>query len=261
MAARHLAMANRDPTDRATIRATDLHRAHAASGSTDRKAGNLATARDDVLAQVADRLSAHNLGHPVRVGIDGVCGVGKSTFAADLAEYLAKSGRSVIRLDSDGFHHLRSIRHRRREDPARGYYEDAYDFDSLRDLALVPLGPAGSRRYVTRVHDLASDAVVRDWASAPIDAIALFDATFLQREDLRDYWDEVIYLDAQLERAQARGTARDQDALGGPDQAVLAYQTRYMAACRLYLTEQNPRERASVVIEYDDPGNPRLVRG
>jgi uridine kinase len=51
--------------------------------------------------------------------------------------------------------------------------------------------------------------------------MVLFDATFLQRDDLRDHRDEVSYLDAQLDRAQARGITRDQNALGGLDQALL----------------------------------------
>lgn len=77
---------------------------------------------------------------------------------------------------------------------------------------------------------------------------------------LREHWDEVIYLDVAIERAQARGIARDADGLGGPDAAAMAYETRYMAACNIYLAEQNPRERASIVIEHDDPENPRVVR-
>ncbi len=37
---------------------------------------------------------------PARVGIDGVCGAGKSTFADQLAECIAALGRTVVRLDS-----------------------------------------------------------------------------------------------------------------------------------------------------------------
>jgi uridine kinase len=216
--------------------------------------------RETVLVDVAQRLCARDLDHPLRVGVDGICGVGKSTFANQLAEHVTALGRPVVHLDSDGFHHVRAIRYRQGRESARGYYEDAYDFDSLRDLALIPLGKGASRRYAARVHDLVTDAAVREWATAPVGAVVLFDATFLQRDDLRGHWDEVIYLDATIERAQARGTARDAAALGGPDRAASAYETRYMAACRIYLAEQNPRERATIVIDHDDPARPRLVR-
>lgn len=210
--------------------------------------------------EVARRLCAHNVDHPLRVDIDGVCGAGRCTFAKDVSERIAALGRTVVRLDSDGFHHVRAIRHRQGTGSARGYYEDAYNFDALRDFTLIPLGANGSWRYATRVHDLETDATVRNWATAPVDAIVLFDATFLQRDHLREHWDQVIYLDATMERAQARGIARDAEALGGPDNAAAAYDTRYLAACRIYLAEQNPRERASIVVEHDDPAQPTLIR-
>ena len=158
-----------------------------------------------VLLDVAGQLCARDPGHPLRIGVDGVCGAGKSTFADRLAECIMTLGRPVIRLDSDGFHHVRAIRYRQGSESARGYYEDAYDFDAVRDLVLLPLGANGPHRYASRVHDLATDEIVREWAIAPADAVVLFDATFLQRDDLRDHWDEVIYLDATMERAQARG--------------------------------------------------------
>ncbi|SOD72864.1 hypothetical protein SAMN05892883_2187 [Jatrophihabitans sp. GAS493] len=53
-----------------------------------------------------------------------------------------------------------------------------------------------------------------------------------------------------------RPPAREEKALGGTDWALLAHQTRYMAACRLYRAQQ----RASLVINCNDPSRPRLIR-
>ncbi len=204
-------------------------------------------------------LCSRDPGHPLRVGIDGVCGVGKSTFAVELADRIPAHGRPAILLDSDGFHNVRSVRYRQGRESARGYYEDAYDFASLRDLALVPLGPGGTRRYAVRVHDLATDAVDREWATAPANAVVLFAATFLQRGGLRDWWDEVVFLDSSVERAEQRGIARDSHLLGGRGNAQRAYTSRYMAACRIYLSEQDPRTTASIVVDHDDPLRPSLM--
>ena len=216
--------------------------------------------RQSVLSSVARRLWVRDPGHPLRVGIDGVCGAGKTTFAHELATCISALGRPVLRVDSDGFHHVRAVRYRQGRDSARGYYEDGYDFDSLRELVLVPLGGRPPFRYASRLHDLASDEVAREFADAPRDAVVLFDATFLQRGSLRDHWDEVIFLDADLESARARGTARDAAALGGIEQARAAYESRYLAACRMYLEEENPRDRASIVVAHDDPATPSVVR-
>lgn len=219
------------------------------------------TDRARVVGELADYLVSVRVDHPLRVGVDGVCGAGKSTFARELAEAVARTGRCVVRIDSDGFHHRRDRRYRQGRDSARGYYEDAYDFDSLGEKVLRPLGPCGSREYATKVHDLGSDAVIVDAvAVAPEDAVVIFDATFIQIETLEGLWDEVIYLDADEAAALDRGIARDADALGGESAARAAYQTRYMAACRLYLAERAPRSRASIVVNHTDPAHPVLER-
>jgi len=217
--------------------------------------------RADTLNEVARHLGTLLSGHPLRVGIDGVCGAGKSAFARDLAVALEAIGRSVIHIDSDGFHHIRERRYRQGRDSARGYYDDAYDFDSLTERVLLPLGPAGSREYAVRVHDLTTDAVIdTETAQAPSGAVVIFDATFIQRDTLRELWDEVIYLHSTVEAAMARGIARDAASLGGNESARAAYESRYMAACLIYVDEQKPRERASIVIDHTDPRAPTVER-
>lgn len=217
--------------------------------------------RDNILELLADRLVASDQGHPLRVGIDGPCGVGKSTFAGELVQVITARGADAVHLDSDGFHHTRAVRYRQGRDSARGYYDDAYDLDALAERVLRPLGPGGSRRYATAVHELASDAVITDaYAVAGPRTIVVFDCTFLQRGALRALWDEVIYLDAARETALARGVARDADRLGGADVATAAHDGRYLAACDLYQAEERPLERASIVIAHDDPAAPRVVR-
>jgi uridine kinase len=216
--------------------------------------------RDDVLARIAGRLAALDLGHPARVGVDGICGAGKTRFAADLADVLEARGTPVIRLDSDGFHHLRAHRYRQGRRSARGYYEDAYDFTALAERVLRPLGPGGDLVYATAVHDLAGDAAI-DGAVAVADprAVLLFACTFLQRGDLRELWDEVVYLDASVAAARQRGISRDRDALGGAVAAAAAYDDRYLAAWELYREQEDPRGRASIVVRHDDPANPVLL--
>jgi uridine kinase len=164
---------------------------------------------------VADRLSTRPLDHPVRVGIDGICGAGKSTFARDLAGVLAERSTPVILLDFDGFHHARTVRYRQGRYSARGYYEDGYDLDALAQRVLGPLGPGGDLTYAKAVHDLATDEVITgSLAHADPGAVLLFDGTFLQRAAIRVLWDEVIFLDVSRNVARARGVARDADALG-----------------------------------------------
>ena len=63
-------------------------------------------ARQDVVRVVARHVARLDLGHPVRVGVDGVCGAGKTTFARELVAAIDALGRPAVHLDSDGFHHM-----------------------------------------------------------------------------------------------------------------------------------------------------------
>lgn len=218
--------------------------------------------RDAVLRSVADRLTAQDLAHPVRVGIDGICGAGKTTFARDLAAVIIDRATPVVLLDSDGFHNVRAVRYRQGRHSARGYYEDGYDFDALAERVLRPLGAGGDLTYATAVHDLATDAVLTGCvAQADPGAVVLFDCTFLQRSELRHLWDQVVFLDVSRPVARARGIARDADALGGEPAAAAAYDARYLAGWDLYVADVDPRKRADLVIHHDDPAQPHMVDG
>jgi uridine kinase len=77
---------------------------------------------------------------------------------------------------------------------------------------------------------------------------------------VRTIWDEVVFLDADTSIAATRAIARDEELLGGDAPARRAHAVRYGPACRIYLAEQRPRERASVLIEHSDPAAPWIVR-
>lgn len=216
--------------------------------------------RAQLLERLASYLFARELDHPLRVGIDGSCGSGKTTFRRALADRLRIGPRSVVELDSDGFHHPRAIRYRQGRRCARGYYEDAYDLAAVERLVLRPLGPGGDRRIAVKIHDLATDQIDVVAATVHPSSIVLFDCTFIQRGGLRALWDEVIYLDADEAVARARGIARDENALGGRVAAADAYDNRYLAACRIYREEERPHTQASILVENTDPDHPRLLR-
>ena len=114
---------------------------------------------------------------------------------------------------------------------------------------LIPLGPKGSGAIRRRIIDLVTDEPVDDpLESVPADAIVVVDGTFLHRPPLPDCWDYTVFVDTPMELARARGVARDADALGGTEAAGGAFDQRYHAACRIYLDEVGPRERATRVL-------------
>ncbi|HEY1639535.1 MAG TPA: hypothetical protein VGG35_02505 [Streptosporangiaceae bacterium] len=195
-------------------------------------------ARARVIGRIADHLIAGRPEHTLRVAVDGVTAAGKTMLAGELADAIRDQGRPALRLSMDGYHYPRAHRHRQGAASATGYYRDAYDFTRFADLVLAPLGPGGPGRYIPAVLDLRADApVAAEPVPAPPGAVLVVDGSFLQRAELAGLWDEVVFVDTDLDQARARGVARDRDLLGGSDAAESAFRDRDHAACRLYLDD------------------------
>jgi len=94
----------------------------------------------------------------LRVGVDGVDGVGKTVFADTLARAVEAQGRAVIRASVDGFHNPRKDRYWRGGASPEGFYLDSYDYAGLKRRLLDPLGPHGSRIYCSAIFDNLTDA-------------------------------------------------------------------------------------------------------
>ncbi len=62
--------------------------------------------RRDVISRLAGMIADIRLGHPVRVGIDGVDAAGKTVLSDELAGSVRARGRHLIRASVDGFHNL-----------------------------------------------------------------------------------------------------------------------------------------------------------
>ena len=199
---------------------------------------------DMSIAAIADALAERRPGHTLRVAVDGRTAAGKTTFAARLADALRSRGREVLQAGIDGFHNPRAVRYARGRMSAEGYYRDARDLPTLRAWLLEPLGPGGSGRYATASLDLETDTSLEpQWREAPQDLILIVDGTFLQRPELSECWDSVIFLHVGAEVSRARGTARD-----GAEMAE-AYAKRYLPAYDLYLSEVDPMARAEWVVD------------
>src|SRR5215510_3613080 len=116
--------------------------------------------RTNLLAAIARRATGLASDKIARVAIDGVDGAGKTTFANELAEVLSGLGRPVIRASVDGFHNPKTIRYAQGRESPVGFFEDSYNYASLKQYLLEPLSPGGSRRYCIASFDHVADKAV-----------------------------------------------------------------------------------------------------
>lgn len=201
--------------------------------------------RAQVLGQVAALLPSHG-DSCVLIGVDGVDGAGKTTFADELAVHVS---RPTVRISVDDFHNVSALRYRLGRDSAEGFWLDAFNYPRLIADVLEPL--RASRRYRPRAHDLASDAIVDEgWRTAPRDAVVIIDGLFLLRPQLSGRFDLVIFVDVPFRIAAERLARRD----------GARPMERYVGASRRYLASCDPKSCADVLIDNSDLENPRLLR-
>lgn len=206
-----------------------------------------------------------DLGRHVFVGVDGVDGAGKSTFADELGRVLSEGrdgNRSkfppAVRISLDGFHRVRQERYRLGRGSAEGFWRDSYDYESFRNLVVVPLSPGGSGNYRTASHDLVTDTALHGSDLRVAEpAVILIDGIFLHRPELVQLWDVSVFLEVSFATSFRRMAIRD-----GSDSAPDApANQRYLGGQQLYLRECSPRSQATIVIDNNDFAAPYVVPG
>jgi uridine kinase len=200
--------------------------------------------------------------HPVRVAIDGPDAAGKTTLADELDRFIERSGRPVIRASIDGFHRPQQQRSARGAESPAGYFYDSFDYPGLRAALLDPLGPGGSLKFRRRIFDYRTDQPVAAPAEvASASAVLVFDGVFLLRRELIDSWDFSVFLAVPFAETQRRAAVRDMALFDNVDAARHRYAVRYVPGQQLYFDLARPQQKADVVIDNEDPQQPRLRAG
>lgn len=215
--------------------------------------------RQNFVRQLALRIAAIDLQHPVRVAIDGVDAAGKTTLADELAPAVAGLGRPVIRASIDGFHNPQATRRRRGSTSPEGYFHDSFNYPALVEGLLEPLGPRGSRRFRRAVFDFRSDRVVdAPVETAGLNSVLIFDGVFLLRPELRENFDFSVFLKADFSVTVDRAALRDIELFGSAEEVRHRYVHRYVPGQQLYLASARPDRAASLVVNNNDPLRPKI---
>ncbi|WP_433606255.1 uridylate kinase [Dactylosporangium sp. CA-139114] len=212
--------------------------------------------REELLGRLAAAVGAVTVAHPTRVAVDGPPAAGKTTLADELAVALRAQGRHVIRATIDDFLFPRARRYRRGEFSAEGCYFDAHDYDGLTRVLLDPLGPGGDRHFRPAVYDHATDTTLSaPVATAPADAVLIFDGVFLMRPELNDRWDLRVLVSTELEKTVDRAVIRARRVSSRAD-VERRWRERYIPAQRLYFATVRPADHADVIVHNDEPQRP-----
>jgi len=219
-------------------------------------------ARTALVGDVAARVARIAPGR-LRVAVDGRTCAGKTSFGHELAAALRGLGRPTIRASLDDFKHpwreARELGYDRVT--GEGYYRNAYDFRSARDLLLAPAGPDGPGELVLCAHDpLTGEDHRATTIRAPAGAVLIVDSVFALRPEYNRFWDYRIWLEVGADLALSRGIARDA-AMEGAREAERVHRDRYHAAELIYLAEVDPKSLADLIVDNGDFARPVILGG
>jgi len=219
-------------------------------------------ARSALIGDVAARVAGLAPGR-LRVAVDGLSCAGKTSFGHELAAALRDLGRPTVRASMDDFKNpwreARELGYDRLS--GEGYYRNAYDFRSARDLLLAPAAPDGSGVLVLCAHDpLTGEDHRGTTITAPADGVLIVDSMFAFRPEYNGFWDYRIWLEVDAGLALRRGVARD-TAMEGAREAERVHRDRYHAAEMIYISEVGPKSLADLIIDNSDFACPVILGG
>jgi uridine kinase len=205
-----------------------------------------APARADVIGEYADEVLDLFPQGRILVGIDGVDGAGKTTFAHDLAAALEARGVTATAISLDQFLLPGGGPDGSSEAPAPDY-----DVDAFRRLVLDPYrrGEPVLLQHRNRDGEVADPPTFTPAARS----VLVVEGTFVHRRPLAGLWHTTAWL--QVPRAIARQRAADRDGIAVDDPRL----ERESAGVDGYFRELDPRKLANASFDLRKPGSPRRV--
>jgi uridine kinase len=233
----------------------------------------------DLVAKLSSAVTELSRLHErVVVAIDGPDCAGKTTVADQLATALQRPAppaasrkaparqhlpaRTVptLRSSVDGFNRPRAQRYARGELSAEGYYLDSFDYPSLLDRYLLPF-LAGEPVLRTNIFDHRCDSErPLEALAVPAGAVLIVDGVFLLRPELRELWTLSVYLRVSPAETLSRAHRRDLELFGSCEEIERRYLGRYLPGQALYREREHPEQLAHILVDNEQPDNPRIER-
>lgn len=176
------------------------------------------------------------------IGIDGLGGSGKTMYAYKLQQQLEDS----VILHLDDFVHKKEVRYNENYEEWYCYYHLQWRYDYLIQKLLLPLKNGLDVNETIEVYDRETDSYMLRKIEIPVGTTVIVEGVFLQRPELRPYFETVIYLELDKETRLKRISDRD-IYMGNKEEIALKYEQRYFPAEEMYIEQCNPFALADIV--------------
>jgi phosphoglycolate phosphatase-like HAD superfamily hydrolase/uridine kinase len=187
------------------------------------------------------------------IGISGIDGAGKTTFAGALEAYLKSKGCPVQAILVDDFHNPKAIRYAG-DDQADNYFNKSFNINLIIEKLLAPLQKKRPVTLKLKTLNWETDRYENKRGyTINQDTIVIFEGVFLFRKELAPYIDYKIFLDIPFEESKKRAILRD------PQAIVSKYDVKYLPAQVKYTQDYPPPRTADIIIDNTNVEQPRLV--
>lgn len=181
------------------------------------------------------------------IAVDGLGGAGKTRFVNRLKDELNKENYDYTILHIDDFIHQKCNRYNVDEPEWHCYYYLQWRYEYLIKELLEPIKCGEVIDKYIEVYSKENDNYFIEEISIPQGSILIIEGVFLQREELKKYFDFTVYLDASKDIRLNRVIQRD-TYIGSEEEIIKKYETRYFPAEDKYISEYLPIENADYVL-------------
>lgn len=176
------------------------------------------------------------------IGIDGLGVSGKTTYALNLQRQL----KNALVIHLDDFIHTREVRYNDQFEEWYCYYNLQWRYDYLIEKLLEPLKNGLAIHETIELYDKPADSYRMQQFDIPVGTMVIVEGVFLQRPELRAYFDKVIYFETDRDTRMARALDRD-GYIGSGEDIIRHYEQRYFPAEDMYVEHCNPLVLADAV--------------
>ena len=187
-----------------------------------------------LIDQIKNGYKKHSENRPYVVAIDGLSGAGKTTLVNELKDTLD----NIVIIHIDDHIVVKSKRYNTGQEQWYEYYQLQWDTEFLREHLFQKIHQNLSSLTLP-FYQSDEDTHINKTINLSTHNIVIIEGVFLLREEWKQFYDYIVFLDCPKEVRYNRVLQRDQY-IGSFEERLKKYSTRYWVAEEYYIKMQNP---------------------